>query len=336
VTNRGVPARSAILAYARDFALQRVRQARHREMIALAFSDDAGEPERPDSALRYAHAALAPLIYSAATGDPEFRVDLAALTLTLWKAFDLLDDVADDDLKIRWIAYKPSEITVLAGCLMFATASALVASLHPSPTVIARLHERIARAGFEIADGQIADIAQTGGVVTVTSALEAAAGKTGAAYALFAGTGAILGGASSASAGCYETLGFEYGMAMQFLNDLEDLLASARSSDLANGTRSLPLVRHLETLCAASRARFLESLDAARTDQTAAAAVRSTLVASPALRRAVLDALIHIERARTALGRSGATEPAATLLAALLDDLRPFGTPERRRADNTR
>jgi hypothetical protein len=49
------------------------------------------------------------------------------------------------------------------------------------------------------------------------------------------------------------------------------------------------------------------------------------------MRRVILDALIHIERAHTALRRSGAAEPAAALLATLLDDLRPAGTPKQGR-----
>ena len=314
-----------VRAFALEFGLRSVRLPRYREMLALAFDEPATAAESGPSVVNNM---LAPLVFSAVTGSHEPRIDLAALAFTLWTATDVLDNLTDRDLRAGWLRYGESEIIIIASSLIAGMSHSLAASLHSSPNVVARLHLRIARGISEMTQGQIADLFYCGQDVSADLVCESVAGKTGAGSAMSAGLGAILAEAPAERIASYERFGIEYGMAMQFQNDLADLLSDGRSVDLANGTRTLLVVWHLETLTGAARSNFLGMLDAARTDAAIAARVRAALLGSPAIRRVLLQSLIHVERARSALADASATGPAANALAALLNELDPF-TPHR-------
>jgi geranylgeranyl pyrophosphate synthase len=313
------PDRTAIVECARQAGLAAIRLPRHAEMFARALEGADVDPRSNDLELRIS---LAPLVFSAASGSEAGRHDLAALTLLLWIAFDLLDDVADGDLDAEWNAYAPSEVMVMASALIAGTSHAMVPVLHPSPAVAARLHARIARGLCEMADGQIADIANAGSDdVTAAAVLESIAGKTGAECALFAGLAAVLAEASAERIGHFERFGMEYGIANQLYSDLADLFSLDEGRDVANGTRTLPIVWHLEALSDSARGEFLALLDAARVDEAAAGKVREVLLGSPVLRRSILQIKIHLECARTALGRAGAFGSAPAELETFLDQL---------------
>lgn len=254
------------------------------------------------------------------------RIDLAALTLVLWTAFDALDDIADGDVDTRWPGFDSNELGVMASALIATTAHVIAHSLHDSPDVQARLHLRIARGLGEMADGQIEDLDNARSAdVTSDRVFSSVAGKTGGECALFAGLGAVLAGVSPERQRCYERLGFEYGMANQFVSDLAELSADPDYRDIRNGSRTLPLVWHLEMLERPARDAFVALMESARRDAAAAERVRETLLASPAYRRAVLQVILHLGRARAALAESASLGPAAAGLAAFLDDVHPFG-----------
>ncbi len=310
-----------VRAFALEFGLRSIRLPRYREMLALAFEEPQTSAEPAPSVVNNM---LAPLVFSAVTGSHAPRIDLAALAFTLWTATDVLDNLTDRDLRAGWLRYEPSEIIIAASSLIAGMSHSLAASLHPSPDVVARLHLRIARGISEMTEGQLADLFYCGQDVSADLVCESVAGKTGAGSAMSAGLGAILAEAPAERIASYERFGVEYGMAMQFQNDLTDLARDGCSVDLQNGTRTLIVVWHLETLTGAARSNFLGMLGAARTDGAVAAQVRAALLGSSALRRVLLQSLIHVERARNALADAGATGPAANALVALLNELDPF------------
>lgn len=244
----------------------------------------------------------------------------------LWTAFDALDDIADGDVQTRWPGFDPSELGVMASALLATTAHVIAHSLHDSPEVHAQLHLWIARGLGEMADGQIEDLDNArSSDVTSGRVFSSVAGKTGGECALFAGLGAVLARVSPERQRCFARLGFEYGMANQFVSDLAELSADPHRRDIRNGTRTLPLVWHVEMLERPARDAFVTLLESARRDAAAAERVREALLVSPAYRRAVLQVILHLGRARTALAESASSGPAAAQLAAFLDDVHPFG-----------
>ncbi len=313
-------AREQIVAAMLAFGEQTIRDPRHRAMFAAAVALDRGEPAELLSLSRH----LAPVVYAAASGTMAKRVDLAALTYGLWVAFDVLDDIADGDAAAKWPAFGASELGVMATSLLAATAHELAASLTDDPGVRARLHLRIARGLREMADGQIADLTDTGrDDVTLERVADAVAGKTGAECALFAGLGATLADVAPERIAAFETFGTEYGMANQYATDLVELFGDDVCRDVTNGTRTFPIVAHLTSLTGDERAAFVQLLDEARHDPVAAVDVRTTIGASAALRATVFQILVHLNRARAALRLAQPSDAVAPLLERFLAELDP-------------
>jgi len=322
-TRSPLPDRAAVVAAALAFGARTIRDPRHHAMFVAAVDLERDEP--PVVSLGRD---LAPAVYAAASDDATWRTDLAALSHVLWTAFDVLDDIADGDAAAKWPAFGQAELGVMATSLIAATAHEMAAALTDDPAIRARLHVRIARGIREMGDGQIADLADTGrDDLTAARVATAVAGKTGAECALFTGLGATLAGAPPARLAAYETFGVEYGMANQYATDLVELFGDDVCRDVVNGTRTLPIVLHLERLAGAERAAFVRALDEARHDPAAAASVRATLASSPAVRATVLQIMIHIERARAALASAQPSEAGAELLERFLREVDPIATP---------
>lgn len=315
--------RATIVAAALAFGEQTIRDPRHHAMFVAAVDLARDEP----AALSLGRD-LAPVVYAAASGSSSWRVDLGALSHVLWTAFDVLDDIADGDAAAKWPAFGLAELSVMATSLIAATAHEMAAQLTDDAALRTRLHLRIARGIREMGDGQIADLADTGrDDLTATRVAAAVAGKTGAECALFTGLGATLAEAPPERLAAYETFGVEYGMANQYATDLAELFGDAVCRDVVNGTRTLPIVLHLERLAGAERATFLHALDEARHDPAAAAGLRSVLASSPAVRATALQIMIHIERARAALAIAQPSDAGADLLERFLREVDPLATP---------
>ena len=313
-----LPERERVLAAVRAFGRRTIRQPRHRAMFAAAVELDRDEPP----ALLSIGRDLAPAVYAAASGTTTERVDLAALTYVLWVAFDVLDDIADGDAAAKWPAFGSAELGVMATSLGAATAHELVATLTDDPPVRARLHLHIARSLREMADGQIADLADAGREdVTLDRVAAAVAGKTGAECALFTGLGALLAGVAPERVAAFERFGTEYGIANQYATDLMELFGDDVCRDISHGTRTFPIVAHLTGLAGDERAAFLRLLDDAQHDPVAAGAVCATIGASNALRATVFQILVHLNRARTALRLAEPSDVAAPLLERFLDEI---------------
>jgi geranylgeranyl pyrophosphate synthase len=300
--------RERVVATVMAFGERTIREPRHRAMVAAAVEFDRNELP----AMLTIGGDLAPVVYAAASGIMTERVDLAALTYVLWVAFDVLDDIADGDAAAKWPQFGSAELGVMATSLIAATAHELAATLDDD------------RGLREMADGQIADLADTGrDDVTLDCVAAAVRGKTGAECALFAGLGATLANVAPERVAAFEAFGTEYGIANQYVTDLLELFGDDVCRDVTNGTRTFPIVAHLARLAGEERAAFLRLLDGARRDPVAASAVRATIGASPALRATVFQILVHLNRARAALRLAQPSDEAAPLLEQFLVDLDP-------------
>jgi geranylgeranyl pyrophosphate synthase len=315
-----LPDRATVVAAALAAGERSIREPRHRAMFAAAIAFDHNEPDVLSLGRDLASAA-----YCASTGSTVAPLALATLNYVLWTALDVLDDIADGDAATKWPAYGAGELNVMAVSLVAATAHELAAGLSDDPAVQARLHLRLARGFREMADGQIADLADTGrNDLTSDRVAAAVAGKTGAECALFVALGATLAGVPADRLAAYETFGTAYGMANQYATDLSELFGDGVCRDLVNGTRTLPIVLHLERLAGAERDAFLRTLAYARHDPDAAAAVRASIATGPSLRATVLQILIHVQQARSALVLAEPLAPGAAVLERFLLEIDPL------------
>ena len=283
-----------------------------------ALRDDCAErPQDPVLCIRL------PLHTWAATGAPVAGgFPLAAATTLLYAGIDLLDDLADGDLHPRWTVFRPSEVHLAATTMMCCLPALALETLDVTPARRETLLQTMARHLLTMSAGQQADLRLQRSEAPLGRDVEAAvAAKSGEELALYATLGALAAGASPDRADAFAEYGRWLGQAGQLASDCHDLFEDAYSRDLANGTRTLPIVLYLERLEGEARAQFLCLLARAAQDSDAAAEVRTRLRANGVLRRCAFLVEIHGMRALQALHRAAPQEPARTWLEALVRGL---------------
>jgi len=271
----------------------------------------AGDP-------RYVHAIHLPLlVYHAECGDDTPALPLAVAT-TCWSAgCDVLDDLADGDLPAHWQAYRPAEIQLAALTLLCALPTLALAALDAPAARRATLLDTIAQCGLHMAAGQQQDLQLAGSAAPEAAAAEAALARSG--IVMYPRLAAQLADAAPATVEAYTRFGRALGALRQLRMDWEDLFGPAPSKDLANGTRTLPIVLCLAHRRGAAREQFLALLERARSDPTARGAVRAAIGSSGAAGHVVWLGQVYGQRARRALAEAAPRGPAGAILERLID-----------------
>jgi geranylgeranyl pyrophosphate synthase len=242
----------------------------------------------------------------------------AASTEMLHTATLVHDDLIDGSLIRRGVdtlnaSWTPAA-TILTGDYAFARAAYLVAS-----TENVRLTQRFAETLMVICNGEIRQMfrdSPDGNAVAEYE--ERIYAKTASLIALSAEAGAILAGAQEAKRTALRTYGEEVGTAFQIVDDVLDFVAAEETlgkpvgSDLRHGLATLPVLLFLEAEPGPSAVRRV--LDGDRSDGLVQEAVES-IIASPAIERALREAEHHAASAKEALNSFRDTP----YLAALLD-----------------
>jgi geranylgeranyl pyrophosphate synthase len=280
---------------------------------------------RPILAWRAAPRAFCPAVHLpiltcvASGGDEQAARDLAAATTLLELSMDLLDRVWDRETEDTWADEDPRLIE-MAGILLMSSVVPLALAAVSAPAVpLATLHSTVATRLLAIAAGELRDLATFGRAdVTLDDATAATVGKTGERRALYAVLGAQLAGAPAAAIAAYDELGQHYGYARQVASDLVDLFGPRPSRDLASGSRTWPLAWMLTAVDGDERAALVATIDGARTSAADANAVREAARRLGVEARGVVEVELGCQRALAALARSGAAEPAAGILHAMI------------------
>jgi geranylgeranyl pyrophosphate synthase len=249
-------------------------------------------------------------VYAAITGEEDGAVPLAAGCALVCLTAKLFDDLADGDRQTHWVGRSTGEINLAAATILCALPPLILAQLDIAPLRRLRMQQILAEGELRISAGQQADLALTGTREATVAEVEAAAtGKTGERFATYCALAAAMAGATPEVAALYAQFGREIGIARQLISDCHELLFDPVCRDLAHGTRTLPIVAHIDLLIGADRSRFLDLLDRARTDPHAQEAARQELRASTAVSRVIFRARLHYGRARALIDRLAVGEP---------------------------
>jgi geranylgeranyl pyrophosphate synthase len=248
-------------------------------------------------------------VHAAITGEEETAVRLAAACALVCFSIGLFDDLADGDRRLHWARHPVGEINLAAATVLSALPSLIVARLDIPPLRCLRMQQILAKGLLRISAGQQADLALTGAREATVDQVEAVVlGKTGERFATYCKLAAEMAGAPSEAMALYEAFGREIGIARQLISNCHELVFDPVCRDLVGGTRTLPIVAHINRLSGSDRSRFLDLLDRARTDRDAAALVRQELHATGEISRVIFRTRLHYGRARALIDRVGAHE----------------------------
>lgn len=259
------------------------------------------------------------LVHAAVAGVDEPARPLALALLLAHIGTELLDDVSDGEIPAVWQGVPPAQIVLAAGALCAPLAQLALAEVDAPPATLATMQATFARGLLRMIGGQTADLAATGGTPSSATVEATIIAKCGGAVALYAELAAQLAGAPPAAVERYAEFGRWLGVAAQLRSEYTDLFVALRSSDLAAGTRTLPIALYLEAIDRHERDAAMRLFEAARTDLGAQEKVREMLRDAAIGRACILIAEGYCERARTALAETGARWPARRALARLIE-----------------
>ena len=270
----------------------------------------------------YIHLPL--LVYAGLCGDHRPAVSLAAATSLIFLGMDIMDDLADGDRPAHWAGHSPGEINLAGATLLCALPQLALAEQDVPPHRLAAMHETLAQGLLRIGAGQQRDLAMVDSADASADEVEAVLHAKGEEMAIFAALAAHLGEASPESVKAYASLGGSIGIAGQLASDCYDLFTDADSRDLMHGTRTLPIVLHLERQTIEERVLFLALLERAREDEGVRSVVRERLRTAGALRHCAFMVEVRCQRARRTLEQLSPLEPARTGLRAMIDSISFF------------
>ena len=255
------------------------------------------------------------LVVESIRGDGDAPIELAVSTALMELGMDLLDHLADREIREHWQGWPPSAIQLAAMVVTGALGQLAVSTIPLPGDRIASLQACVAKRLVAIAAGQQLDLELAASPSPPLEQVDRAnAGKTGERRALYCELGALAADAGDDICQAYATFGREIGIAYQLYSDLHDLFAPGESRDLRNGARTWPIAWALQGLGDDERSKLLSELDAARSDEDARQQVRATLRQHGAVLRTLLRAELHLQRARRVLESVGPKAPAADAL----------------------
>ena len=307
-----------VLAEADALVGRHARTADQRRLLELALVGLKAQSREMDSPA-YIHLPL--LVYAGLAGDHRPAVSLAAAASLVFLGMDIMDDLADGDQPAHWVGHSPGEINLAAATLLCALPQLALAEQDAPPDRLAAMHETLARGLMRISAGQERDLAMVDSADAKTADVEAVLHAKGEEMSIFAELAAHLGKASPESVQAYASLGRSIGIAGQLASDCYDLFTDADSRDLMHGTRTLPVVLHLERQTVEERVLFLVLLERGREDEGVRSVVRERLRTSGALRHCAFAVEVHCQRARRTLEQLNPLEPGLIGLRAMIDGI---------------
>jgi geranylgeranyl pyrophosphate synthase len=226
-----------------------------------------------------------PLAVADVLARPAAEADaVAAASAMLWAGADLMDDVADRQLDGAW-SDVPGSILALVSTNLLSTLPHLLVGELDDGACAALYSQAVSQTLFTMSEGQAADLEGPAAIRTVDDYLTMIRKKSGAEFALFASTPAMLAGADGQSVAAWARFGLSYGMMAQAFTDIASTLAEDARSDLLAGKRSLPVLFTLQTRGDGRHSTFVSDLDkASHGDQIAAARAVECMTEAGAIR----------------------------------------------------
>jgi len=262
-----------------------------------------------------------PMAVADVLGRSQMEAAIAAAACTLvWSGADLMDDAADGELGDDWEGVSRSQIALVSTNLLSTLPHLLVGSVDSTAgTISAAYSQAVSRTLFVMSEGQSADLESPRSVQTVDDYMALVRRKTGAEFALFASTPAILADADGDTIGAWVRFGFAYGAMSQVFSDTASTVVDGPRNDLRNGKRTLPVLHALGAMGEPEHFSFVADLDlAALADQTAVTRAIEAMIAAGAVRKSLEQVEVQRFRAMKALPvlltDLGAQHPLRTML----------------------
>lgn len=214
------------------------------------------------------------LICQASNGVADKVVPIAAAWRALHIAAKLLDDVQDGDV-VRMSSSSLDLGRVINLSTGFITMANL-AIVRAEPAVCPMLQVMFSRTILQMAGGQYREL-QLNASASLDQYFQIIAAKSGSFFALAAWSGACGAGAEPDQIALYERFGYNLGMLIQIMDDLEGFRCSVGQGDLAQGHLTLPFIYALEVASTPERARLEQLLHSAVVDVEAEVQLRHLL-----------------------------------------------------------
>jgi geranylgeranyl pyrophosphate synthase len=265
-------------------------------------------------------------VHAALRGTDEPAVDLAAALVLLNLGIHILDDLQDGDLPSHWAGYSPGEILLAATGLVGVVPNLLLSEIVAPPATIAAMHRTLSLGLVRVAAGQQGDLRLSRSDTVTAEAVEASVvEKSGERRVMFARLAGQLAGAPDDEIEPYERYCRSVGAVTQLQSDVADIFDASRdSSDLLNGTRTLPIVLRLEQLEGEERSQFLGRLGQARMSREVRDAIRQELWSAGIPLACTFKIEVHRQRALAVLAQAEPREPGLSGLRAMTDHLAPL------------
>jgi len=281
-----VPGCDALLGRLRgqiqEAIVTRVATTLHEDLLKLL--GRPGYALHPDGLCRAGTLALT--VHEAVSRDPMGKTALlaaAAVELQMEAAF-VFDEVADAPP-----GAKRSEDLGLAIALLTAGAAAAVEAAAASPDPAVAM-DHFCRAYSEACAGQFLDAALQGrGGATFEEALRMTCLKSGGLGRFVTGFAARVAGADGEAAALFEQFGDHTFTLAQVVDDLRDACAPGRTSDLAQGKATLPVVFYSRVPGSPAPVGAMLSEDICRTYDSSGAPVYAAILAHAYMSRAEED-----------------------------------------------
>ena len=263
------------------------------------------------------------LVHTAAAGDEEPALPVAAACTLLYLGTDLLDSMFDHELPPSWHTHDSAEVSLAATTLLAALPQLSIARLREEGTPPAKLWalaKLFADTLLESIAGEHEDMLFPNREnVSLGDSLAMVKRKSGAPYTFFTRAGAILATDDSFTIEAYSAFGSCFGIAKQLINDAWDIWGERESQDLLNGKRTLPVVHALSILRGERRERLQNLLAVARESSEHHDEVRALLTAAGSVRYTALIVWLYQQRARRHLAAASPQGPAGGELHTLLE-----------------
>jgi geranylgeranyl pyrophosphate synthase len=206
-----------------------------------------------------------PMAVADLLGRPEHeRFVAAAASTVLWTGADLMDDAADGELSAAWSGVSSHQLALVSTNLLATLPHLIVGDLDDGDgSISAGYSQAVARTLFAMSEGQSADLESGHAVGSVSEYLAMIRRKSGAEFALFASTPALLAGADADTVAAWVRFGFAYGSMVQVFSDTVSTALEGRDNDLCKGKRTLPVLHTLACLRDEEKVSFHAVLDSA-------------------------------------------------------------------------
>lgn len=289
-----------VIAGALQFIQTQVADPALQQLLTKAIVGLEEQLAADKAMLPFVHLPLA--VYAAVRGDPAPARPLAVATTLLFLGIDILDDIADGDLPLHWQGVAEADIQLVAATLLSSLPQLAISQLDVLPLLQARMLRCLSQGLLRMSEGQLHDLRGAGKdhmrPEDVEKSVEQKSGEEGALIAMLA---AHMAGVSEETAQRYGDLGRALATGGQIATDCFDLFQAEDSKDFANGSRTLPLVIHLNRLQGSDRAAFLAQLGEARTSHATRTLIQRELRAKGVLRFCALIVEMHCQKARDIL-----------------------------------